>query len=360
MAELHVISGDDDFARKERARQRVAALLGGGIDGNPALEIVAGDGDAKPDEVASELLSVLRTPPFLEPHRVVWLRHFDELDRFGDAKPGSAFAEAAEMLCAKERPDDTDIVLDGRALDLRKSFAKKLKAAGAVLESCATARPNDRNQAAFRKRGVEDFFAAEGKRIDGDGCQYLLDTIGGDSGTFRMELEKLLAYVGDAERVTLADCRAIASRTPEALGWEFSDAINNGKLALALEILGQLLDSGVFELQILGTLASDCQKMVQTRLAMKELKITRVNPRTFDSIPEDVRAAAPGNPLLKLHPYRAFKLCEGAARMSEAELARRLRRIRDAGRTLVSSNTDKRLVLEQLVYDLLSDGGASR
>ena len=42
MAELHVISGDDDFARKERARQRVSALLGGPIDDNPALEIVAG------------------------------------------------------------------------------------------------------------------------------------------------------------------------------------------------------------------------------------------------------------------------------------------------------------------------------
>ena len=36
---------------------------------------------------------------------MVWLRHFDELDRFGDAKPGSAFAEAAEMLCADEDVD---------------------------------------------------------------------------------------------------------------------------------------------------------------------------------------------------------------------------------------------------------------
>ena len=44
MAELHIISGDDDFARKERARQRVSALLGGPIDGNPALEIVAAFG----------------------------------------------------------------------------------------------------------------------------------------------------------------------------------------------------------------------------------------------------------------------------------------------------------------------------
>ena len=356
MAELHVISGDDDFARKERARQRVSALLGGPIDGNPALEIVAGDGDASPDEAAAELLAVLRTPPFLEPHRVVWLRHYDELDRFGDAKPGSAYAEVAAMLCDKERPDDTDIVLDGRNLDQRKSFAKKLKAAGAVLESCTTARPNDRNQAAFRKRSVEDFFAAEGKSIDSDGCQYLLETIGGDSGTFKMELEKLLAYVGSADRVTLADCRAVASRTPEALGWEFSSAISDGKLALALQILGQLLDSGVVEMQILGILASDCQKMVQTRLAMKELKITRVNPRTFDNLPEDVRAAAPGNPLLKLHPYRAFKLCEGAARLPETELARRLRYIRDAGRMLVSSSMDKRIVLEELVRKMVGGG----
>jgi len=357
MAELHVISGDDDFARKERTRQRVAALLGGEVDGNPALEIVAGDGDATPEQAAAEFLAVLRTPPFLEPHRVVWLRHFDELDRFGDAKAGTVFAEVAEMLTAKERPDDTDIVLDGRTLDQRKSFAKKLKAAGAVLENCATARPNDRNQAAFRKRGVEDFFAAEGKRIDPVACQYLLETIGGDSGTFRMELDKLLAYVGSAERVTLDDCRAVTSRTPEALGWEFSGAVADGKLSAALRILGELLDSGVFELQILGILASDCQKMVQTRLAMKELGIARVNPRTFDTLPEDVRAAAPNNPLLKLHPYRAFKLCEGAARLPETELARRLKLIRDAGRMLVSSSMDKRLVLEQLVMNIMPGGG---
>ncbi len=357
MSELHIISGDDDFARKERTRQRVAALLGGDIDGNPALEIVAGDGDAAPEQAAAELLAILRTPPFLEPHRVVWLRHFDELDRFGDAKPGTVFSEVAELLTAKERPDDTDIVLDGRSLDQRKSFAKKLKAAGAVLESCAAARPNDRNQAAFRKRGVEDFFAAAGRSIDPDACQYLLDTIGGDSGTFRMELDKLLAYIGDAKRVTLDDCRAVTSRTPEALGWEFSGAVADGKLGAALRILGQLFDSGVYELQILGILASDCQKMVQTRLAMKELRLTRVNPRTFDTLPEEVRSAAPDNPLLKLHPYRAFKLCEGASHLPETELARRLKLIRDAGRALVSSNMDKRLVLEQLVMKLMPGGG---
>ena len=355
MGALHIICGDDDFARKERARRCVEALLDGDIEGNPALETVPGDGEAGWEAAAAEFLTVLRTPPFLEPHRVVWLRHYDELDRLGEGKKGSVFAEVAELLLAPERPDDTDIVIDGRSLDLRKSFAKKLKAAGAAVESFNLARSGDRNQAASRRQTIEEFFGAAQKRIAPDACQYLLETIGGDSGNLRMELDKLLAYAGDAPTVTLDDCRAVTSRTPEALGWEFTSAISEGRLARSLELLGKLLDSGVAEFQLIGMIASDHQKMVQTRLAMSELGLTRVTPRTFDMLPEDVRAKSPGNPLLKMHPYRAFKVCEGAARMSEAELARKLRCVRDAWRKLVSGG-DRLLVLEQLVRELMPEG----
>ena len=355
MGALYVICGDDDFARKERARRCVEALLDGEIEGNPALETVQGDTDASRDAAAGEFLAVLRTPPFLEPHRVVWLRHYDELDRFGDGKPGSVFAEVAGLLLAPERPDDTDIVIDGRSLDLRKGFAKKLKAAGATIESFNSGRPGDRNQAASRRQTIEEFFGAAHKRIAPDGCQYLIDTIGGDSGNLRMELEKLLAYAGDVTTITLDDCRAVTSRTPEALGWEFTSAISEGKLAQSLELLGQLLDSGVAEFQIIGMIASDHQKMVQTRLAMSELGLKRVGPRTFDMLSEETKAKSPGNPLLKMHPYRAFKVCEGASRMSEAELARKLRRIRDAWRELVSGG-DRLLVLEKLVRQLMPEG----
>ena len=355
MGALYVICGDDDFARKERARRCVEALLDGDIDGNPALEAVSGDGDANWEAAAGEFLSILRTPPFLEPHRVVWLRHYDELDRLGDAKKGSVFAEVAEFLLAPERPDDTDIVIDGRSLDLRKGFAKKLKAAGAVIENFNSGRPGDRNQTASRRQTIEEFFGAGQKRIAPDACQYLLDTIGGDSGNLRMELEKLFAYAGDAATITLDDCRAVTSRTPEALGWEFTSAIGEGRLAQSLELLGQLLDSGVAEFQIIGMIASDHQKMVQTKLAMSELGLKRVGPRTFDMLPEEVRERAAGNPLLKMHPYRAFKVCEGASRMSEAELARRLRCIRDAWRELVSGG-DRLLVLEKLVRQLMPEG----
>ena len=46
-------------------------------------------------------------------------------------------------------------------------------------------------------------------------------------------------------------------------------------------------------------LSGEFQKLIQTRLAMKQLKLTRVTPRTFDSLPESLKKEFPDNPLLK-------------------------------------------------------------
>ncbi|UKI34362.1 MAG: hypothetical protein L6W00_13910 [Lentisphaeria bacterium] len=44
MGRLVIISGDDDFAVKERARAVAGELAGGEFEENPAVEIIAGDG----------------------------------------------------------------------------------------------------------------------------------------------------------------------------------------------------------------------------------------------------------------------------------------------------------------------------
>ena len=41
MGALHVICGDDDFARKERARRCVEALLDGEIEGTAPVTVAA-------------------------------------------------------------------------------------------------------------------------------------------------------------------------------------------------------------------------------------------------------------------------------------------------------------------------------
>ena len=92
--------------------------------------------------------------------------------------------------------------------------------------------------------------------------------------------------------------------------------------------------------------------MVQTRLAMLELGVKNPGPNTFAALPQEQKDKYPANPLLKIHPFRAYKVCESAARFSDRELAEKLTAVRDASRALVSGGGDKRIILEQLTLKL--------
>jgi len=358
---VHLVSGDDDFARKRRAREIAEELAGGDPDGDPGLEIIAGDGEsAKTDEILARFLEAWRTPPFLVERKTVWLRHLGDLSVLDKPREGSVAAAAAAALLAAPEPD-TFILIDGPGLDLRTSFAKKLKASGAAIEICSTGKATDRNFAANRRREIDDFMARNGKTIAADAAGFLADAVGSGSGNLANEMEKLLLYVGDAERITLRDCLAVVSRTPETMSWMYIASIVAGDLAGALRHLDTILDSGPgAEMRVAAALSSEYQKQIQTHLALEELHLTRVGPNTFSSLPESVKAEHPGNPLLAMHPFRAFKVCEAAMATPPAELARRLAMVRGAALALVSGGGEPRIILEQLSRRLAQRPGRMR
>ena len=352
MGRLVIISGDDDFAVKERARAVVGELAGGEFEENPAVEIIAGDGEElKPDAVVARFLDALRTPPFLCDSKLVWLRHFRDLELFSAKEPDDGVAGVLEIL-SNPLPPELSVLIDGGGLDQRKSFAKAMKSAGAGLEVLNAVKATDRRFADERRGSLRDICSELGKSLDPAAAQFLTETIGGDSGLLRNELEKLCSYVGEAAVITLADCRAVCSRTPETVSWEFTGAIVGRDRPRALRLLDIMLRQGEPEIRLMYALSGEFQKLIQTRLAMKQLKLTRVSPRTFDSLPESLKKEFPDNPLLKLHPYRAFKTCEGASGFSDGELARDLEAVRNASRALVSGGGEPRIILEQLVLRL--------
>lgn len=349
MGKLLIISGDDDFLRKQRAREAVEDLTAG-ADAD-ALEIVPGDsGELRFDAVAGRLLEALRTPPFLTPEKVVWLRHAADLSPFGAADPVPAAREVLDFL-SRPLPPELTVVIDGPGFDQRKSYARSLKAAGAEIIVCSAVRSGDRGAAERRRAEIMDTVRRAGKRIAPEAVQFLLEAVGGDAGVLANELEKVCCYVGEAVDISLGDCTAVVSRTPEAVSWEYTSAVVESKPEAALKLLDIILSPGDSEMRILSVLSGEFQKMIQTRQAMRELGITRVNPRTFDALAGE-KERYPDNPLLKLHPYRAFKICQGAAAFSDAELAARLNLIRNAARDLVSGRGDRRFVLERLTLAL--------
>ena len=310
MADFFIISGDDDYARKRRARELCAELCGNPEPENDeAVEIITGDDPAvKPDDIAVLFIEALRTPPFLCDKKIVWMRHHQDLDKFTAEKQSPEYAELFSML-SSPLPPGIQVIIDGPGLDRRKSKVKELKNAGAEMELFNTAKSSDKAFAENRRELLAKFSRTTRKRIAPDAQQYLCEVIGGDSGTLANELEKLHCYTADAAEITLADCQAIISRTQDALNWEFTSAVVENNRTKALLTLSKLLsqrESGM-EIRMLSGLSNEYQKLIQTRLAMKQLNINRPNPNSFSSLPPDIKERFPDNPLLKMHPYRAFK-----------------------------------------------------
>ncbi len=361
MGKIYIISGDDDFARKQQAKETAAMLTGVDDPENAeCIEIIPGYlPELKPDEMAVRFIDALQTPPFLCPQKVVWLRHHPDLEYFSTNAGGAV--KIAELL-SEPLPEDVSVLIDGPGVDKRKTVFKNWIKNGASIEIFTVTKSSDRNFGENRRNILADFARNSGKRIKADAMQYLTEVIGGDSGILASELEKLACYTGDAPEITLEDCRAIVSRTPEAVIWEYTDAIQRGDRIAALNGLALLCkhNEPKMELKLMATISNNLQKCLHIRMAMQELNITRANPSTFDRIEDALLEQYPNNPLLfdgqkkRIHPYRAFKMCENACRTGGAKIAADLKLVRDTSRALVSGGGSPRLLLEQLTIKLCS------
>ncbi len=352
MGKLIIISGDDDFAVKEKARCTASALAEGNVpESDPAFEIISGDGEElKFDAAAERMTSAMRTPPFLSDHQVIWLRNFTGFDVLSSAYKSSTPAGIlADMLCAG-LPEEQTVIINGPGLDMRRAFGKALKNSGADITVFNAVKSSDRGFSESRRSQIFEICRESGKKIAPGAVQYLETVLGSNTGTLKLELEKLFCYTGDAAEITAEDCRIICSRTPEAVSWNFTAALIERNTGEALSLLDMLLKQGDAELKVLAAVSGEFQRMIQVLRAMDELGITRPNPRSFDALPEDVRAKNPDNILLKMHPFRAFKTCESAMRFTPAELAANLKSVLQTNRALVTGGGDPRILLERLIF----------
>ena len=355
MGKIFIISGNDDFAIKQRAREMAAAVSHCEEPENADhVEIIQADlPELKPDMIADRFLDALRTPPFLAPEKVVWLRHHPSLEQWTNENAPAVVKDMIKFLL-EPLPEELTVVIDGPGLDKRKTLWKNMIKAGAEIETFSISSATDRNFAENRRTILNDFAKNTGKRLRGDVIQYLTDVIGGDSGILANELEKLACYTGNAAEITIEDCRAIVSRTPEAVIWEYTEAIQNGRREEALKSLALLTkqrEPGT-ELKLIALLSNSYQKTLNCRLAMQELGIRHPSPAAFENLSPELKTKYPDNPLIKLHPYRAFKMCEAAVRLDGAAIANKLTLIRNANRAIVSGGGEPGIILEQLTINL--------
>ena len=114
MGKLYIVSGDDDIGRKRRARELVCEILScDEPESDPSLEVISGDADESLDQIALRFLDALRTPPFLADQKVLWLRHFPDLEKISADSSSKLFAAIAEEL-TQTLPEELTVIIDGK------------------------------------------------------------------------------------------------------------------------------------------------------------------------------------------------------------------------------------------------------
>ncbi len=364
MGGLFLVSGNDEFAIKARAREHIEKLCGADFEQCSDLESIRGDADdVSPASVLSAFADALATPPFLSPRKVVWLRHFNAFPAACDASGDPLAAAAARVagFFARPLPDDLFAVIDGPDLDQRKSFCKQLKQVeGAVVDFYKKADLADRDYSRTQAEKISALARKHRKQLPPDALEYLANAVGSDSGRMLSEFEKLVTYAGDDKVITLEACRAVVSRTPEALAWEFANAIVSGDPALALAAADNAIESmnlgknsGNCEMALISQAARAFRDIMDTHIAAAELHLPpNVGRNYFYDISPEMKTRFPENLLLKVHPFRAFKMVETAGRFPAGRIAPAMRALLEANRKLVSSSEDPRMVVEAMIVKI--------
>ncbi len=359
---LHIFSGNDDFSIKENVNRFIRSLCGESPEDDPSLEIIRGDSDTERfDQILDSLINSVTTPPFLTPEKIIWLKHFNKFeDAFGEKsdKKRKSRLDFIAGIFKDGLMDGITVVIDGPGLERKRTFYKTCasvcEAGGGTMNWYEKIDPKARDFSVSMTRKAQELCAQEQKKLSADAAAFLAETSGGDLLKLKNEIVKLVAYVGEKPVISLEDCHAVCSVTPEALSWEFSGALAERNAAKAIALIPGIVStleqnsSGKVELAIVGAVASEFKKLLTVKCEGERYSIPpNASPNYFESLIAELKGKGVKNSFVSLHPYRVFKMWGNARRFSPAEMADVFDAIFEANRSIVTG-ADARLCLENL------------
>ncbi len=181
-------------------------------------------------------------------------------------------------------------------------------------------------------------FAAHKKRITTDLCTYLIDITGGTMTALSGEIEKICAYSG-AETIHRTDIDAVVEPVLDAVVFQMTDQLSEGRYAAALEKLQTLLKMQQEPLAILGAVGNHYRRLGTARTLLDHGKNA--------------------NDLAKLcgiPDYPARKTMDAARRLRPQFCARSAELILETDYAMKTSFDEQERLLEMLILQLAQEG----
>ncbi len=368
---LALISGEDEFAVKQRAKQIYMEWTQelGGMDHEIIDASVANSGEAL--KALAKLREALQTLPFFGSGKVVWLRNCNFL---GDERAASAaavtetLAEVAQEL--KEFSfENVRLLISAGKVDKRKVFYKALDKLGKV-ENFAGLSVDDKDWAEQAEDWARKAIRERQKEISDEALAELVSRVGPNARQLDNEVEKVSLYVGNRKEIEFDDVTAICTRNKMARAFALGDALGDRDLPRLLQRLDEelwevKLDPQKSEIGLLYGLISKVRAMILLKEMLREGWIkpemdygrfkAQIERVPASQLPEDRRF----NPLA-INPYVLYKALPQAKRYSQAELIRAMELLIRCNHRLVSSSLDESLVLQQTLVQIVGSPKAER
>ncbi len=149
------------------------------------------------------------------------------------------------------------LVLDVASWPKNTRLARRVAAEGLEIECRPLTGP------ALSRWMSETAEQEHGKKLTREAAALLAELTGSNLGLVEQELQKLAAYVGDADRIGADAVRDVVGGWRTRTTWEMLDAVREGRPQRALECLDRLLEDGEAPQKILGGITFTVRKLAQ-------------------------------------------------------------------------------------------------
>ena len=266
--------------------------------------------------------------PMMADHTLV---HVDEVDLF--KLPEAERNKIAEVL--SDIPDWCTVIFTYETVQWKPD--KRLKKLWEAIDQNGTI-------VEFAKQGqreliswVSRHFLARGKRISNDLCAYLIDITGGTMTALSGEIDKISAYSG-ADEIVRADIDAVTEPVLDAVVFQMTDLLGEGKYGPALLKLQTLLKMQQEPLAILGAVGGHFRRLSTARTLLDHGK-----------------GSGELMKLCGIPDYPARKTMDAARRFSPAFCRRAAELILETDYGMKTSFDDAERLLEMLILQLAQE-----
>ena len=251
LPQVLLFEGDEEHLKQDALAELRRAVLPEGME--TLNETVLSDPSV------DQLIADTETQPFMADKRLVIIRDFPAL---------MGRAEADERLISYlPSVPETAILLfycTGKP-DGRKKLYSAIKKQGGIVTIASL-------RGAELTRFVTDTFRQDGKECDDRTAEYLIFTVGSDTGLLVSEIHKISSYAEGRPSVLADDISLLATPSTECTVFQMVDAVVTGQRTRAFTLLRNQLLSGTDRMAILAMLLRQYRLLQHIKIMQYEKK----------------------------------------------------------------------------------------